>query len=103
MWNIKRAKEILENRIDIAENGRGMSPFDGWWEEFPNILSKNQKETEAFLEACSDKELYYISEVFEEIAFNFKTQSFIVFLKELSKKHPAADMEEDIRRAEEVL
>ncbi|HDR7617028.1 hypothetical protein ACQVPC_25720 [Bacillus mycoides] len=98
-----RSKEILSNRIEIADHGAGMSPLDEWWEEMPQILSKDQSETEKFLEERSTKELYFLSELFEDIAYGFKTDSFIGFLKELHLKHPDAEMEEQIKEAEEVI
>lgn len=98
-----RAKEIISNRIEIADHGAGMSPLDDWWEEMPRILSKDQRETEKFLEERSSKELYFLSELFEDVAYEFKTVSFIRFLKDLHLKHPDAEMEEQIKEAEEVI
>ncbi|HDR7736241.1 TPA: hypothetical protein QCX99_003457 [Bacillus thuringiensis] len=98
-----RAKEIISNRIEVADHGAGMSPLDEWWKEMTQILSKNQSETEKFLEERSSKELYFLSELFEDVAYEFKTDSFIQFLKELHLRHPDAEMEEQIEEAEEVI
>ncbi|MDM5370055.1 hypothetical protein QUF96_00260 [Bacillus bombysepticus] len=98
-----RAKEILSNRIEIANHGAGMSPLDEWWEEMPQILSKDQSETEKFLGERTSEELYFLSELFEDIAYKLKTDSFIRFLKELHSKHPDAEMAEQIKEAEAVI
>jgi hypothetical protein len=103
MIDEKRALEILENRIDIAENGGGGSPLNDWWKEMVGILSQNQQETEKFLEERTSKELFFLSELFEDIAYEFKTTSFIEFLWNLHAKHPEAEMEEQIKEAEEVI
>ncbi|HFK1742250.1 hypothetical protein ACE41B_29940 [Bacillus cereus] len=99
----ERAMEILKNRVDTAEKCPEMDAMNEWWEEMPQIFSKDQSETEKFLEERSSKELYFLSELFEDIAYKFKTDSFIRFLKELHLKHPDAEMEEQIKEAEEVI
>ncbi|HFK1742376.1 TPA: hypothetical protein ACGXP7_005868 [Bacillus cereus] len=38
-----RAKEIISNRIEVADHGAGMSPLDEWWKEMTQILSKKPK------------------------------------------------------------
>lgn len=98
-----RAKEIISNRIEIADHGAGMSPLDEWWEEMTQILSKDQSETEKFLEERSSKELYFLSELFEDVAYEFKSVSFIRFLKEMHLRHPDAEMQEQIKEAEEAI
>ncbi|KPC97111.1 hypothetical protein LR69_04710 [Geobacillus sp. BCO2] len=62
-----------------------------------------KKETEKFLEERTSKELFFLGEIFDDIAYEFKTRSFIQFLRKLHEKHPNADLEEDIRRAEEAI
>ncbi|MED4904116.1 hypothetical protein [Parageobacillus thermoglucosidasius] len=103
MINYERAMEILKNRIEMAEKWPDMDAPDEWWEEMPKILSRNQKETEKFLEERTSKELFFLGEIFEDIAYEFKTDSFIQFLWNLHKKHPKAELEEDIKRAEEAI
>jgi len=73
---------------------------DYYWKPMTEILSKNEKETIDFLKSCNDENLYWISEVFEDISGNFQSKGFVEFLKELHKQHPNVDMEQDIKYAE---
>jgi hypothetical protein len=101
--NSERAMEILKNRMEMAEESPYLDPLDEWWDEMPKILSQNQQETEKFLSERTSRELFFLSEIFDDIAYEFKTPSFIQFLRKLHEKHPDAELEEDIRRAEEAI
>ncbi|MCT4543153.1 MAG: hypothetical protein N4A63_06400 [Vallitalea sp.] len=47
----------------------------------------DEEATKQFLENCSSDEVYWISEIFEDIAYKFQSRKFICFLKELQRKY----------------
>ncbi|MGG7143557.1 hypothetical protein ACQPVP_08830 [Clostridium nigeriense] len=90
--------------VELIEWRKGIECINGmenyYWEPLIELLSKNEVDTIEFLRACSDEQLYWISEVFEDISNKFQSKEFVDFLKELQKDHPNADMELDIQAAE---
>lgn len=85
-------RKELENSEGIIE--------DYYWKPLIEILSKNEEQTIQFLKTCKDEELYWISEIFEDVSENFQSIGFVEFLKELQKQHPDVNMEQDIKYAE---
>lgn len=64
------------------------------------ILSSNIYETIEYLENCSEEDLYFISEIFEDISEQLKSKEFIDCLRKLDIKFPDLDMTKDIDLAE---
>ena len=73
------------------------------WEDITDILSENEEDTIAYLNNCDKDELYWISEVFEDISENLQSQEFIECLRRLDVKFPELDMTKDIDLAEEYI
>jgi hypothetical protein len=73
------------------------------WEELTNILSANEKETIKYLSNCEKEELYWISEVFEDISENLESKDFIRCLRNIDKKFPELEMTKDIDLGEEYI
>lgn len=74
-----------------------------YWAKITEYLSKNVLETINFLSNCSEKELFWLREVFEDISSNLQSKDFIDCLKKLQAKYPNLDMETDIKYAIEAL
>lgn len=74
-----------------------------WWDELPDMLSKDIEETKEFLRNCTDDELYWISELFGDICYNFQNKEFVDFIKELQKQHPSIDLKSEIEDAENAI
>ncbi|HDM9419583.1 TPA: hypothetical protein ACF2N8_001946 [Listeria monocytogenes] len=64
------------------------------------LLSRNEDTTMKYLENCDADDLYWISEIFEDISANLKSQKFIDYLRKLDKKFPELEMTQDIDIAE---
>ena len=73
------------------------------WEDITDILSENEEDTIAYQNNCDKDELYWISEVFEDISENLQSQEFIECLRRLDVKFPELDMTKDIDLAEEYI
>ena len=73
-----------------------------YWEAFIEELG-SENEAIKFLSEANDEDLYILSSVFDDLSLKFQSNKFIEFLKDLQKKHPAADMKLDIEFAEKAL
>ena len=73
------------------------------WNKIINILSEDTTQTIDYLENCSKEEIYYISEIFEDISEILQSEKFITCLRNLDKKYPDLDMTDDIDLAESYI
>lgn len=73
------------------------------WNEMIESLSDNINETIAYLNDCSEKEIYYISEVFEDIAEQTNSKEYIECLRAIDSKYPGLKLKRDIDIAEEYI
>lgn len=73
---------------------------DYYWGPLIALLTKNEDDTIEFLRECSDEQIYWISEVFEDISDKFQSKRFVEFLKELQYEHLNIDIKQDIQAAE---
>nr|WP_225049806.1 hypothetical protein [Priestia megaterium] len=73
------------------------------WNEIIEILSENEENTIRYLENCSKEDLYWISEVFEDIAEIIQSKELIKRLRELDRKFPELEMTKDIDIAESYM
>ena len=51
----------------------------------------------------NEKEILFVSEVFEEIAYNLQSNRYIECLKSISQKYPNLNLEDSIEVAEEYM
>lgn len=68
-----------------------------------DILSKDIYETITYLESCSEEDIYFISEVFEDVSEQLQSKEYIACLRRLDKKFPSLNLTEDINLAEEYI
>lgn len=87
---MERKKKHLEDDYGIQE----------CWEKMIRVLSRNEEETIRYLENCSEEEIYFISEIFEDVSEKLKSKKYISCLKKLDKKFPNLNMTRDIEIAE---
>ena len=73
------------------------------WDELNEILTVNEDQTISYLFLCEEKELYWISEVFDDISMSFKSLKFIECLEKLKEKYPKLDIDEDIKYSKKYL
>ncbi|EEM15101.1 MULTISPECIES: hypothetical protein [Bacillus] len=73
------------------------------WNEIIEVLSENEENTIRYLENCSKEDLYWISEVFEDIAEIVQSKEFINCLRKLDEKFPELEMTKDIDIAESYI
>ncbi|KAA0745436.1 hypothetical protein DN389_13475 [Bacillus sp. AY3-1] len=73
------------------------------WNEIIEVLSENEGNTIRYLENCSKEELYWISEVFEDIVEILQSKELINCLRKLDGKFPELEMTNDIDIAESYI
>lgn len=98
-------KEIMKKIIDERkkkdiEDDYGIQDC---WNKMIDVLSVDVQQTIAYLNDCTEEELYYISEIFEDISERLKCKLFIECLRKLDKKFPDLNMTKDIDLAETYI
>ncbi|MBY0029036.1 hypothetical protein H7K20_18210 [Priestia aryabhattai] len=73
------------------------------WNEIIELLSENEENTIRYLENCSKEDLYWISEVFGDVAEIIQSKELIKRLRELDRKFPELEMTKDIDIAESYM
>jgi len=97
-------KELV---ITLIEERSRLHPDDPrtseYWSKLTDELSKNKTDVIDFLNNCTDTQIYWLSEIFEDISAIFKSSVFIECLKALQRKYPELDLESDIEYAEKAI
>lgn len=97
----EKMKKIIEQRKKLHMNDD--MGIQNCWDEITNILSENEEVTIKYLDSCEKDELYWVSEVFEDISENLQSKEFIECLRKLDLKFPELKMTNDIDLAEEYI
>jgi hypothetical protein len=92
---------------DLINKRKKLHPNDPevyrYWAKIASILSIDFKQTINFLKGTDSTVVYWIAEVFEDIAYNLDDIRFINELKEIQSIHHKIDLSVDIGFAEEML
>ncbi len=100
--------EIKNEMLNIIEDRKSKyieddAGIQDCWNRMILILSQDEDATIAYLQECSEEELDWISEVFEDISEKLNSHQFIKCLRALDKKYPKLGMTKDIDLAEDYL
>lgn len=98
--NVSKLKELLKERALIDAQNDVLTKNN--WDTQLKILTKNLDETISFLNFCSKEELYWISELFEELSEYFKSQE-LIYCMERNAKRTGVDCSLDIKYAKDAL
>ena len=96
----EKVESILNKRKKLHPNDPGVEMY---WTELANLLGSDERKTISFLRACSEEDIGWISEVFEDISERLNSSLFIECLKELNKKYPDLELEGFMDDAQEYL
>lgn len=69
-------------------------------EELIVLLSKDEGLTLNFLQVCTKTELSFVSEIFEEVAYNLQSKDYIELLYFLDQRYPDLNLKRSIQIAE---
>lgn len=97
----ERIRKLIEQRKKLNMNDD--KGIQNCWEEITDILSDNEVNTITYLDNCSKDDVYWISEVFEDISQNLQWHKFIECLRRLDLKFPELDMTKDIDLAADYI
>ncbi|MGE7753389.1 hypothetical protein [Lysinibacillus fusiformis] len=73
------------------------------WEELIVLLSEDENLTLNFLKVCTKTELSFLSEIFEEVAYNLQSKKYIELLYCLDQRYPDLNLKRSIQIAEEYM
>ncbi|WP_102272012.1 hypothetical protein [Cytobacillus massiliigabonensis] len=96
----ERISELIIKRKKINPNDPAIKVI---WSQLVCILKDDEEETISLLKASNKEELYWLSEIFEDLSFAFQSNKFIDCLLELQEKFPDIGVEEDIKYAIQSL
>ena len=74
-----------------------------YWNRLCALLSTNLEDTMYILDNAGEPNLFWLSEVFDDVAAKFQSEVFIRHLKNLEKTYPAAVSHGDILLAQEAM
>ena len=73
------------------------------WKELIVLLSEDESLTLNFLQVCTKTELSFLSEIFEEVAYNLQSKKYIELLYSLDQRYPDLNLKRSIQIAEEYM
>lgn len=73
------------------------------WEELIVLLSEDENLTLNFLQVCTKTDLSFLSEIFEEVAYNLQSKKYIELLYCLDQRYPDLNLKRSIQIAEEYM
>ena len=89
--------------IPLLDVRRQMHPNDPaiarQWEAMAVLLGRDGEATIEFLNACSETEIYWLSEVFDDVSAALQSTAYIACLDQLTLKFPALNLSVDIEAA----
>lgn len=100
-----RVSSITKNAGKACNNRlyRHIRTFEKIIKNYFVIYYKDINETVAYLENCSEEDIYFISEVFEDVSEQLQSKEYIECLRKLDDKFPNLDMTKDIDLVEEYI
>ena len=98
---INKVKEILAVRMKI--NDEDCYSVENCRKNLIAILSIDECITIEILKQLNENEILYVSEVFEEIAFNLKSSLYIKCLEKIQKKYSHLDLANAIETARDFI
>lgn len=91
----------------IIEERKKLHPDDSRvvekWKELTQIFIQNEENTIAYLNSCCKENIYWISEIFEDISEQLQSSGFIECIERLAIKYPDLNLEQDVLYAKKVL
>ena len=99
---------IDNNEVEkIIEQRRKLHPDDprvvGKWNELTQIFIQNEESTIAYLNSCCKENIYWISEIFDDISEQLQSYGFIECIEKLAIRYPDLDLEQDIMYAKKFV
>lgn len=97
---MKEVIRILEKRKSLHIEDPQVYEY---WDELTEVLSKDEERTIGYLKVCSEEEIEWISEVFEDVAYRLQSETFISCLDWLCDKYPNIPIKESVDTAKSYM
>ena len=94
-------KDVLKKRMN--SNDEDDFTIYKYRDKLVELLSKNEEETIKVLCELNEKEVSYVSEVFEEIAEKLQSCNYINILWKLERKFPNLNLKRCVKTAENFV
>src|SRR5699024_7209183 len=99
----------IENKMNVILNKRNsLNLNDDYgiqksWKQITEVLVEKERNTIKYIANCSKSDLYWLSEVFEDIGEILQRKGLIHCFKKLDEKYPELNMTNDIDIAESYI
>jgi len=97
---VEKIRKVIGERALLHDND---PRIEQKWEELIALLSEDENLTLNFLQVCTKMELLFVSEVFEEVAYNLQSKKYIELLYSLDQRFPDLNLKTHIQIAEEYM
>ena len=98
--DINEVFKVLEKRKSLHDND---PTIEVQWNALTDLLTENMDETISLFESCTEEQILYFSEVFEDIAYKFQDVKFIECLERILKKYPNIPIGESVKTAKQYM
>ncbi len=96
----EKVRAVLGARALLDDND---SRIERKWEELVVLLSQDESLTLNFIQVCTKTELSFLSEIFEEMAYNLQSKKYIELLYYLDQRYPDLNLKRSVQIAEEYM
>ena len=103
---IAEVRELIAKRMEYAElekSGGDHPCTNQVWQDLLEIIAVTTDDAIAIIDACSELELPWLSEVFDDLSEKLQSTKFIDYLEQLQERNPGIDFFADIKYAKVVL
>ncbi|MCP1226636.1 hypothetical protein [Sebaldella sp. S0638] len=100
MVNKVEIENLIKKRLELHQDDPRISLV---WKELTKVLSVSEEDTIIYFKTCPPEQLYWISEVFEDVSENLKSTKFIKCIRKLGEQYKSLNLSLDIEYAEKSL
>lgn len=73
------------------------------WDELTLLLSVDLNDTINYLKQCNEKEIEFLSAIFEDVSYNLNSSEYINELEIINTKFPDLNLDSVIKTAKEYM
>lgn len=100
MERAEKIRSIIKERSELHINDPSVQKY---WDSLTDELSKDEQFTISFLNVCRESDIFWISEVFEDISARLNSAEYIKCLQGLDDKFPDLKLSDDIQESIEFM
>lgn len=97
---IEKITDLICEGILLDMNDPSISNI---WDELTLLLSVNLNDTINYLKQCNEKEIEFLSAIFEDVSYNLNSSEYINELEIINTKFPDLNLDSVIKTAKEYM